>query len=535
MIQSLYTYLRVLADHSQHPPAANTLRQLIRRESDFCVRLMRDKWNDVMLIGRDLVRLLANLYKLDDIQLVLRHAMHAPAQLSVQYEQLGGLIYLLRLPTRRRCLISRLTVDMERKIYFVITSVKQTTTTTTTAANTQWRRYLDWFQRAYLSTAESQSLRADLVRYICAVVHPTNEKLNAGYVTRWSMCAWLMSTCTSVLELANIKQALFYDWFFYDARKDNIMLIEPAILLMLNSTLSKAPSPSPSPASAGAGLTASLFDFLCRSVEHYHAPLREHVLNGVEQAFRDCVDKRVINTLQVFFVPPPLPIAAGAAPVAVIDAELRHLVHATFGDFFQTLSVPQPPPPPPPARVMAKLSLPVQVVEPLQAVATLASPTTTAAAATHITNLVNESESMTTSPVHVAAGVVVVSNENNTSSVKRESSLVASSTTIKSNNNNNIMSGVVEDAAAAAGDDACSSSSSATSVSSMADATTAVIVASHKHDHHHKQQQQQPFTACVRLSTGTPSYTNTKSLYPLFLFVQGDFVHLYQAISLENL
>lgn len=208
MSLSVYTYLRLIADHS----SMSTLSQLRQRETEFCVQILREKWTDCMLIGRDLVRLLQCVGRLPEFEALFRDLIQNPAILSPHFAQLGGLLYLMRMPTKRRCLISRLTVDMERKIYFLITSVR----------SGAQKRYLDWFQKQYLQTPESQSLRVDLIRYICAVVHPTNEQLNAGLVPRWNVCAWLLNTCTNPIDLANLKLALFYDWLFYDAKKVKI-------------------------------------------------------------------------------------------------------------------------------------------------------------------------------------------------------------------------------------------------------------------------------------------------------------------------
>ena len=60
----------------------------------------------------------------------------------------------------------------------------------------QQKRYQDWFQRQYLSTPESQSLRCDLIRYICAVIHPSNELLCSDIIPRWAVIGWLLTTCT---------------------------------------------------------------------------------------------------------------------------------------------------------------------------------------------------------------------------------------------------------------------------------------------------------------------------------------------------
>ena len=120
MTQSVYTYLRVIADHSQMP----SLTQLRQRESEFCIQVLRERWNECTLIGRDLIRVLQNVARLPEFEAFWRDLTQSPATFSAQFAQVGGLSYILKLPTRRRCLISRLTYDMERKVYFIITNVK---------------------------------------------------------------------------------------------------------------------------------------------------------------------------------------------------------------------------------------------------------------------------------------------------------------------------------------------------------------------------------------------------------------------------
>lgn len=125
----------------------------------------------------------------------------------------------------------------------------------------------------YLSSPESQTLRADLIRYIVGVVHPSNEVLCSDIIPRWAIIGWLLTSCQvsdskllcrewvliklflgwefqrimhklyiflyqyfwcppsvwflfqTVVSTANAKLALFYDWLFYQPDKDNIMNI----------------------------------------------------------------------------------------------------------------------------------------------------------------------------------------------------------------------------------------------------------------------------------------------------------------------
>ena len=47
----------------------------------------------------------------------------------------------------------------------------------------------------YLSVADRQTLIPDLVRYICCVVHPTNEILASNVIPRWAVIGWLLMSC----------------------------------------------------------------------------------------------------------------------------------------------------------------------------------------------------------------------------------------------------------------------------------------------------------------------------------------------------
>ncbi|PNJ56339.1 INTS3 isoform 1 [Pongo abelii] len=180
----------------------------------------------------------------------------------------------------------------------------------------QQKRYQDWFQRQYLSTPDSQSLRCDLIRYICGVVHPSNEVLSSDILPRWAIIGWLLTTCTSNVAASNAKLALFYDWLFFSPDKDSIMNIEPAILVMHHSM-------KPHPA-----ITATLLDFMCRIIPNFYPPLEGHVRQGVFSSLNHIVEKRVLAHLAPLFDNPKL------------DKELRAMLREKFPEF---CSSPSPP------------------------------------------------------------------------------------------------------------------------------------------------------------------------------------------------
>ncbi|XP_069024802.1 integrator complex subunit 3 isoform X1 [Embiotoca jacksoni] len=295
---SVYTFLRLIVDHGA--PNLLTLRQ---KEVDYCISMLREKFMECLIIGRDLVRLLQNVARIPEMELVWRDLLHSPQVLSPQFT---GVLQLLTARTSRKFLACRLTPDMETKLLFMTSRVRFG----------QQKRYQDWFQRQYLSTAESQSLRCDLIRYICGVVHPSNEVLSSDILPRWAIIGWLLTTCTSNVAASNAKLALFYDWLFFNPEKDSIMNIEPAILVMHHSM-------KPHPA-----ITATLLDFMCRIIPHFFPPLESQVRQGVFNSLTFIMEKRVLAHLAPLFDNPKL------------DRELRSMLRERFPEF---CSPPSPP------------------------------------------------------------------------------------------------------------------------------------------------------------------------------------------------
>ncbi|MBN3292435.1 INT3 protein, partial [Polypterus senegalus] len=269
---SVYTYLRLIVDH-HGTPALLSLRQ---KEVDFCIGMLRERFMDCFIIGRDLVRLLQNVARIPEFELLWKDLLHNPQALSPQFT---GVLQLLSSRTSRKFLACRLTPDMETKLLFMTSRVRFG----------QQKRYQDWFQRQYLSTPDSQSLRCDLIRYICGVVHPSNEVLSSDILPRWAIIGWLLTTCTSNVAASNAKLALFYDWLFFNPDKDSIMNIEPAILVMHHSM-------KPHPA-----ITATLLDFMLKLEESVSLEMDNHAsdkedgcYDNTEAAFSD--DEEELNS-----------------------------------------------------------------------------------------------------------------------------------------------------------------------------------------------------------------------------------------------
>ncbi|GAB1287775.1 Integrator complex subunit 3 [Apodemus speciosus] len=297
---AVYTYLRLIVDH--HGTAQlQTLRQ---KEVDFCISLLRERFMECMMIGRDLVRLLQNVARIPEFELLWKDIIHNPQALSPQFTGYPTATSVKNIPE-----ISSLPSNPRHGNEAPLHDFPA-------VRFGQQKRYQDWFQRQYLSTPDSQSLRCDLIRYICGVVHPSNEVLSSDILPRWAIIGWLLTTCTSNVAASNAKLALFYDWLFFSPDKDSIMNIEPAILVMHHSM-------KPHPA-----ITATLLDFMCRIIPNFYPPLEGHVRQGVFSSLNHIVEKRVLAHLAPLFDNPKL------------DKELRSMLREKFPEF---CSSPSPP------------------------------------------------------------------------------------------------------------------------------------------------------------------------------------------------
>eukprot|EP00005_Dracoamoeba_jomungandri_P009610 CAMPEP_0174266922 /NCGR_PEP_ID=MMETSP0439-20130205/31905_1 /TAXON_ID=0 /ORGANISM="Stereomyxa ramosa, Strain Chinc5" /LENGTH=1204 /DNA_ID=CAMNT_0015354171 /DNA_START=38 /DNA_END=3652 /DNA_ORIENTATION=+ len=263
----LMAFLRLISDHNK-PPLANLRKQ----EIAFCVSLLKEKFDDCRTIGRDLVRLLNDVRKIPELGAVWKDMMYNPSALSTTFT---GVKEILSMKTSRRFLTSRLNPDMESKILFILKNVKMG----------YQKRYQTWFMQKYLMTPESESLICDLIRYICGVYHPPNHVLCSDIVPRWAIIGWLLRCVKTSYMAQSAKNALFYDWLFFNPKTDSIMNIEPAILLMMHSI----PKYSK--------ITSELIKFLVTAIDSYDEAHKDLIRHGIHNSLAVLLDKCVVTSL----------------------------------------------------------------------------------------------------------------------------------------------------------------------------------------------------------------------------------------------
>ncbi|XP_020582025.1 integrator complex subunit 3 [Phalaenopsis equestris] len=224
MRSSLFVFLRLLADHYRLVGRID-LDKLKKLEIEFCIRVLREHFDLCLGIGRDVIRLLQDLVYIPEFKDIWNDFLSDPLKFGVS--EFMDISYLYRTKTPPHYLLLRITPDMETQLRFLLTRVK-------------WgcqKRYQAWFAKKHFCTPGSESLIIDIVRFICCVYHPSNEIIQSNVISRWAVIGWLLKCCRKNYYSANLKLALFYDWLFFDEKVDNIMNIEPAMLLMWATTV----------------------------------------------------------------------------------------------------------------------------------------------------------------------------------------------------------------------------------------------------------------------------------------------------------
>ncbi|XP_042985165.1 integrator complex subunit 3 homolog isoform X1 [Carya illinoinensis] len=274
LTSALYTYLRLLADHCMLVNNAN-LEALKQLEIDFCVKVLREQFHLCLRIGRDFIRVLQDLAHVPEFRAIWKDLVLNPSKFKTP--GFSDISQFYRTRTSSRYSLLRITPEMETQLRFLLTHVK---------LGTQ-RRHLEWFTKKFLCGVERETLLSDIVRFICCAHHPTNEIIQSDVVPRWVAIGWLMGLCRKNHVGANMKLALFYDWLFFDERVDNIMNIEPAMLLMVYSI------------PRCIDMTHSLLEFLFLVLDNYDLQHNDIIVRGVSSAFSVLLRKGVIQSLDV--------------------------------------------------------------------------------------------------------------------------------------------------------------------------------------------------------------------------------------------
>ncbi|POM75554.1 Integrator complex subunit 3 [Phytophthora palmivora] len=300
-----HTFTRISLDH-----AASQHASLLKQEVDLCTTLWNRRQTDVAQLGREIVRVLSDAKDIPGMNALWKQLRNVRDTAEPEKDvTVYSVAQLMAIPTPPRYLAYRLNPKMEEYLLFMMERVQAGSVT----------RYQKWFSSQFLSNPGSDALVPDLVRYICAVYHPSNQVLSSKVTPRYHILGWLYLLChgsKTPSVLARVQLAMFFDYLYFKP-SDNIMTVEPAILLMVKS-LKSHPM-----------VTLAMIQFLVFAVEKFAASAvnRKLMQKGVSTAFA--------TILKLGVVPSILPLQS--FPMLLSSApELQSELHRIFPEHFSS-------------------------------------------------------------------------------------------------------------------------------------------------------------------------------------------------------
>ncbi|KAF8561925.1 hypothetical protein P879_09668 [Paragonimus westermani] len=289
---TVFTLLRLIPDHHAASPGSlvsqpttptsacpTSVCSLRHRELVLAEELIRKHFDRCAQIGRDFVRLLHGIARLEPMRHLWDDMLQNMPSLSSHFTSLAEILEI----TTPQCFTQTLIPhEMEQWARWMMKNVH-------CVPRVPVNRYQDFFQRKFFSTPESQSLRVCLLRYIVTYFYPDNEMLASTLIPRWNVISWILSQSTCAVVTANAKLALFYDWLFFKPN-DCIMNLEPALLAMMNHL---APRTQP--------IALSLVDFLIKITSNYHPPMTDRIVTGVRGGLEEMIRLGVVKNINPLF------------------------------------------------------------------------------------------------------------------------------------------------------------------------------------------------------------------------------------------
>ncbi|KND03332.1 uncharacterized protein SPPG_02376 [Spizellomyces punctatus DAOM BR117] len=298
---TVYSFLRLIADHSQE-------LDLRQAEVDYVCTMIRNRFRDCLRIGRDLVRLLLTVSRIPGISDILRDMFISPKQLDPSFERVQQ---LLATPSPPFVIAQRITPEMDIKMRFILDKVK------TKMKSVAIRNY----RNVFLSNTD-ESIYVDLIRFICTGIQPPNTILGSKIVQRWEVIQKLLSGMKTSVAIQDVKLALFFDWLFWNPAHDNIMYIEPAMLMMERAC--QPPSEHPV-------ITATSIEYLYYVVDNYLPKMASEIRRNLTFAMFSLVQMGVVRSLRRIYTAPSL------------EQDTREQLENLFSQFTQLNDGQRPP------------------------------------------------------------------------------------------------------------------------------------------------------------------------------------------------
>lgn len=249
----LYFSLRVLAE--DYLPEHSFTSAV-----EICTHLLYQKYRECSMLGRDLVRCLVEVARIPQIQHIwdwlLRPKDNGKSPFAL----------LLATPTPKRYLAMRLTPKAETDIQFLLEK----------SLSSQQGFYISLFIHNHVPSApgdDGGALISDILRYIVGAIHPANIVLSSPVLQRWMLISAMLRSVRTSYAATSAKLSLFLDWIMFNPKVDNIMSVEPGLLVLAKSAFDHP------------NITSTLVEFLDLLASKFYPPLSSAMYQGIASIF----------------------------------------------------------------------------------------------------------------------------------------------------------------------------------------------------------------------------------------------------------
>lgn len=272
----VYPLLRFLAEDKI--PA-----DIVHVAANLTVDLLSSYFKECSTLGRELVRCLIEVAKYPVFEKIWRTI------LSPSLDSGHALMKLLMTPSAKKFVVLRISPQIEGYVNFLVANVPSG------QLLPHFALFTEDFNGRGQEIESFGTFVSDFIRFLTVGIHPSNAQLSAGYVSRWYIIFSILKLLHTSYEGATAKLALFLDWITFDGKGDNIMLIEPAALLIFRS------------APLNVSYTITLLEFLQNLPDTLYPPLHDLVASSIKSALEACVKLGVVPSLDVLLSSPLLP------------------------------------------------------------------------------------------------------------------------------------------------------------------------------------------------------------------------------------
>ncbi|MEN2495688.1 MAG: Integrator complex subunit 3 [Marteilia pararefringens] len=279
-------------------PMHCNLHQVAIQEVELSCLLLTEKFDECIIIGRDLVRFLISVANINGLNVFWTNFVSAPHKLSPNY---SGIISVLDIPTSKHLAVTCITQNAEHFIVFILIQI--TKNLLTGKVDKDYHYYMKWLDHKFLSnnnsmqqSSKSSVIRANILRFV--ILLNLTSSIEAHQQQSPSEFPQIKDG-KSLSDFSSESKAIFIEWLLVQPGSlSDAHLILSIVFELLVHNSQKFSEPSVELYETWDILhhlerinektIASICDFFPIIVSNFIASLKNEVLMNIRAAIKSC-------------------------------------------------------------------------------------------------------------------------------------------------------------------------------------------------------------------------------------------------------